>query len=151
MTQTGINTEIASLADVMPTVLEAAGVQSPEGIDGRSLLPYLLGKTDHGPRESLGSASIQSSRWSYCYEADGENNAEQAPFYAWYLKGDRMLMRTTAVKPGLYDALPDGFPAQTLLFDLGEDRQQLKPPIPVIPYIQRTDAFRLGCFSKASV
>jgi uncharacterized sulfatase len=125
----GINREIVSLADVMPTVLEAAGASIPEGIDGKSLLPYLNGKSQNGPRESLGSANIQSSRWSYCYEANGENNkqdAEQAPLYAWYLKGDSMLMRTTAVRPGLYKALPDGYPAQTLFFDIAADPQQRK-------------------------
>ena len=123
----GINREIASLADVMPTVLEAAGAAVPEAMDGQSLLPYLSGKSQSGPRASLGSASIQSSRWSYCYESFGEKNtedADRAPLYAWYLQGDRMLMRTTAIRPGLYKSLPDGYPAQTLLFDIAEDRQQ---------------------------
>lgn len=123
----GINREITSLADLLPTVLEAAGATVPEGIDGKSLLPFLTGRTPQGPRKSLGSAGIQSSRWSYCYEANGENNAQDArecPMYAWYLEGDRMLMHTTPVKPGLYSALPNGHPAQTQLFDIGTDRQQ---------------------------
>lgn len=126
---TGINREIVSLADVMPTVLEAAGAEIPGSIDGKSLVPFLRGETEHGPRESLGAAGIQSSRWSYCYEAGGENNTQdggKCPMYAWYLRGDRLLMRITEITPGLYDALPDGHPARTLFFDIAADRRQLK-------------------------
>lgn len=125
----GFNNEIASLADVMPTVLDAAGAPIPEGIDGRSLLPFLKGDAANGPRDSLASASIHSSRWSYSYEANGENNTEdgtEAPLYAWFLKGDEMLMLTTPIKPGLYQNLPDGYPAQTLFYDISKDRPQLE-------------------------
>lgn len=123
----GINKEIASLADVMPTVLQAAGATIPNGIDGKSLLPYLAGKTREGPRDSLASASIHSSRWSYSYEANGENNTEdgtEAPLYAWYLEGDEMLMLTTPIEPGLYENLPDGYPERTLFYSIEDDRAQ---------------------------
>ena len=124
----GINNEIASLADIMPTVLEAAGVSIPDGIDGRSLLPYLTRETAEGPRDSLASASIHSSRWSYSYEANGENNkkdAKDAPLYAWYLEGDDLMMLVTAIKPGLYEQLPEGYPEQVLLFNIDDDQAQL--------------------------
>jgi uncharacterized sulfatase len=127
MVRPRITDEIASLADIMPTVLEAAGVPVPDGIDGKSLLPFLKGETTRGPREFLASSSIHSSRWSYSYEAGGEYNpqdAEDAPLYAWYLDADDLLMFTTAIKPGLYKNLPDGFPEQTLFFDIGNDRAQ---------------------------
>ncbi|HAV12875.1 MAG TPA: hypothetical protein DCX06_05190 [Opitutae bacterium] len=132
----GVNDEIASLADIMPTVLETAGAEIPAGIDGKSLLPYLTGHTKEGPRDSLSIASIQSSRWSYCYEANGENNkqdAGQVPLYAWHLKGDDLLMLTTEVSPGLYQNLPDGYPAQTLLFNIREDRPQRVDAAPSYP------------------
>lgn len=127
MQRSGINSEIVSHADIMPTVLEAAGAVVPEGIDGESILPYLQGDADHTPRVSLGSANIHSSRWSYSYETGGENNTkdgEECPLYAWVLQGDRMLMRITEIKPGLYNALLDGAPARTLFFDIAADRQQ---------------------------
>lgn len=127
MERTGINKEIVSHADIMPTILEAVGANLPEGIDGKSIWPYLQGRADHTPRLSLGSANIHSSRWSYSYETDGENNTqdgEKCPLYAWVIQGDRLLMRITEIKPGLYDALPDGAPAQTLFFDIGSDRQE---------------------------
>jgi arylsulfatase A-like enzyme len=33
------------LEDIMPTVLDLVGIRSPEGLDGRSLLPFLRGET----------------------------------------------------------------------------------------------------------
>jgi|GEM_PF-390037 len=122
-----ISDEIISLADVMPTVLDAAGVDIPEGIDGLSLMPFLKGETAQGPRQSISSSGVHSSRWSYSYEAMGENNkqdANDAPIYGWFLKGDDLLMLTTAITPGLYESLPEGYPEQTLLYDISSDRDQ---------------------------
>jgi len=42
--------EPVGLVDVMPTVLEALGVEPPQGIDGRSFLPLLRGETETAPR-----------------------------------------------------------------------------------------------------
>ena len=123
----GINKEIVSLADVMPTVLESAGTPITENIDGKNLLPFLKGKTEHGPRDHLVSSAIQSTRWSYGYEAEGEMNKKDAgdcPLYAFSIQGDRLLMQITEIKPGLYKALPEGMPERTLMYDLQADPQQ---------------------------
>jgi uncharacterized sulfatase len=37
---------IVSLIDLLPTIIEAAGGKGPEGIDGRSFMPVLLGEAD---------------------------------------------------------------------------------------------------------
>ena len=37
---------MVSLVDLLPTFIEAVGGTSPEGLDGRSFLPVLLGKAD---------------------------------------------------------------------------------------------------------
>jgi len=62
-------------SDVLPTLCEAAGVPLPQGIDGRSFLPQLLGQIGT-PRE-----------WSYCWykppggtEADVEECAHTTRF-----------------------------------------------------------------------
>lgn len=123
----GITKEIISLADLLPTILDYAGVGIPGGISGKSYLPYLTGQEAKGPREWLSSIGLQSSRWSYFYEGQGENNdrdAGQAPLYAWYFDGQYLLMRVTPTRAGLYASLPDGLPARTLLFDISRDRQQ---------------------------
>jgi uncharacterized sulfatase len=123
----GVTQDIASLADIMPTVLEYAGVTPPEGISGRSLLPFLSGQKPQGPRDSLSSISIQSSRWSYFYDGKGENNTrdgERAPLYAWHFDGEHVLMRVTPTRTGLYESLPAGLPAQVMLFNTSADRAQ---------------------------
>ncbi|HSH09044.1 MAG TPA: sulfatase-like hydrolase/transferase [Oceanipulchritudo sp.] len=125
--QSGISREIISLADLMPTILEHAGIAVPEGISGKSLIPYLTGKAENGPRDSLSSVSIQSSRWSYFYEGNGENNTrdgDQCPLYAWHFDGEHVFMRVTPTDAGLYESLPDGLPAQVMLYDTRLDRQQ---------------------------
>ncbi|MGJ3243406.1 MAG: sulfatase family protein [Opitutales bacterium] len=124
----GTTDEIVSLADLMPTILEAAGADVPPDIDGRSLLPFLHGETMDGPRDGLASASIHSSRWHYFYAGDGENNkrdASRAPLYAWYLNEDNdLLMLITETRAGLYSNLPAGLPARTLFYDIADDRDQ---------------------------
>lgn len=123
------HTQNVSLADVMPTVLAAAGLPVPTGLDGKSLLPLLRGEKDSSPRTGLGSAGLHSSRWSYSYEAGGELNnqdARECPLYAWFLDGDFLLMRTTAIRPGLYKSLPEGSPASSQVFNLSRDRHERK-------------------------
>ena len=125
--RSGVSDELVSLTDIMPTALEAAGADIPDDISGRSLLPYLKGEASHGPHETLGASSIHSSRWSYSYEADGENNkqdATDAPLYTWTSDGGYQLMLVSPIKPGLYKHLPEGYPAQTLLYDMQSDPQQ---------------------------
>jgi arylsulfatase A-like enzyme len=43
----------ASLADLYPTILEAAGASLPEGAHGRSLIPVLEGGDPEWPREAV--------------------------------------------------------------------------------------------------
>ena len=122
-----ITREIVSLADLMPTVLEAAGADIPAELDGISFLPFLRGEKEKGPRESLVSCGIHASHWSYFYEGKGDHNVEDAqkcPMYAWKLKGDTLLMQITPLRPGLMKSLPNGLPARTLMYDISMDRQQ---------------------------
>lgn len=55
----GDSLELASFADLLPTLLDYAGVPLPDGyeVDGRSLQPYLSGQTEQHSREFL---------FSYC-------------------------------------------------------------------------------------
>jgi N-acetylglucosamine-6-sulfatase len=45
--------QVVSGLDIMPTVLDTAGVAIPDGIDGRSMLPLLTGKGDPQWRKEL--------------------------------------------------------------------------------------------------
>jgi len=123
----GFNKQIVSLADMMPTVLEAAGAEIPDGIDGISLMPFLRGEKKKGPRDSLVSCGIHSSHWSYFYEGQGDINYQdgpRSPMYAWELKGDTLLMQITPLAPGLMKSLPGGLPSRTLMYDISTDRHE---------------------------
>jgi N-acetylglucosamine-6-sulfatase len=63
---TVVNEVVAGL-DIMPTVLETAGVNIPDGLDGRSMLPLLTGKGDPNWRKEL------------LYEYYWERNFPQTP------------------------------------------------------------------------
>jgi arylsulfatase A-like enzyme len=71
-----VRREVAELRDVLPTLLDAAGLPAPEGLDGRSLLPLARGEPSawrshiHGEHTALG----QSVQWL----TDGREK------YAWY-------------------------------------------------------------------
>jgi N-sulfoglucosamine sulfohydrolase len=68
---------LASWVDVLPTLIEAAGGLAPPGIDGRSMLPLLTGKTDRhrdfifsthtrdGNFNVYPSRSVRTLRWKY--------------------------------------------------------------------------------------
>ncbi len=46
-------TRIASTVDLLPTICQAAGVASPEGIDGKSLLPLLENEKANWPQREI--------------------------------------------------------------------------------------------------
>jgi arylsulfatase A len=55
-----VSRDLVDFTDVLPTLMDAAGAETPKGLDGRSFLPQLLGKPGN-PRP-----------WTYCwYARDG--------------------------------------------------------------------------------
>lgn len=64
--------QLVSLVDLPATILDAAGLDLPETMQGRSLLPLLRGNTAPWPEEvfvqiseSIVGRSIRTSRWKY--------------------------------------------------------------------------------------
>lgn len=71
---------VVELRDVMPTLLDAAGLAIPDSCDGRSLVPYLRGETPqwrewlHGEHALLGQSLqwVTDGKVKYCWSsADG--------------------------------------------------------------------------------
>lgn len=67
---------IVEAVDVVPTLLEGAGVQIPPHLQGRSLVPLLAGEGDTGRDgaalvEHTGWKSLRSDRFRYAIEANG--------------------------------------------------------------------------------
>jgi arylsulfatase A-like enzyme len=109
-----VRQEPVELMDVMPTLLEAAGVPAPEGMDGASLMPLLRG--ENGPWRSYvhGECAIVPSKNSGMqYLTDGKTK------YARY--------------PGT---------GEEELFDLSEDPQELRNVIAEPAYAETATEWR---------
>lgn len=132
-----VRTELASLMDLMPTALDAAGTAMPRGLDGRSLLPLVRGQAAsvHG---HLVWAGIHARAWGFSGETtigNAEQRREESPG-AWVATDGRYLLRfVTATPAGLFRDLPDGAPAHYELFDLREDPGETRDLSAQIPQV----------------
>jgi len=84
--------DLVSLIDLAPTFLEAAGVSHPgePAMTGKSILPFLTGITNRGPRHSLlaGRERHSSSRYNnWTYPQRALRTADS--LFIWNLKPDR--------------------------------------------------------------
>ena len=80
----GKRTEPLSIVDLTPTMLDAAGIDIPEEIQGRSILPALEGRESFPVKEHFiqisedkVSRAIRTKRWKYAVTAfhlDGNEN-----------------------------------------------------------------------------
>jgi uncharacterized sulfatase len=119
----GRNAAMVSTLDIMPTALDAAGVELPAKRDGKSLLPVANGKSARA-HDHLYWAGIHARSWGYTGETTigpAERRREESPG-AWAVADGAYILRFTgATIPGLFRDVPDGAPAKLELFDLRED------------------------------
>jgi choline-sulfatase len=77
-------TDFVSTTDLMPTLLEVAGIEKPSNIDGRSIVPLLEGYSDnrrdsvfaefHGYETALCTIRmVRTDRWKYIYNPCSED------------------------------------------------------------------------------
>lgn len=77
-------TELVSLIDLPPTLLDAAGIEVPADMQGRSVMPLLRGRRAGWPEEvfiqiseSCVGRAIRTGRWKYAVTAPGKDGYEQ--------------------------------------------------------------------------
>jgi len=68
---------VVELRDIMPTLLEACGLEIPDVVDGRSLLPMMRGETDR-VRDVLHGEHVYGGTQSIQYLTDGREK------YVWF-------------------------------------------------------------------
>ena len=81
--------ELASIVDLPPTLLDAAGLQVPTAMQGRSLLGLARGETSGWPneifvqmREEALQRAIRTERWKYCiFNPDSPNKEPSSTQY----------------------------------------------------------------------
>ena len=66
-----------NLVDIPPTLLDACGIDVPESMEGRSIMPLMRGQSEDWPEESLiqvcdeyPGRAVRTSRWKYCVMSD---------------------------------------------------------------------------------
>lgn len=77
----GERLEAANLVDLMPTLLDSAGIDIPESVEGRSLLPLTRNETEGWPEETFVQTGdnfmspgrvIRTNRWKYAVAASDD-------------------------------------------------------------------------------
>ena len=111
-----------SFMDVMPTVLDAVGLDRPAGIDGFSLMPELAG-WNPDPAD----ARARARRRLDAPGGDGRVGLTEGRHFVAAQSGR---WKTVTALPGAAPLEHEGWPA---LYDLSQDAAELKPQPPVGP------------------
>jgi arylsulfatase A-like enzyme len=106
--------------DLYPTVCDLAKVKHPEWLQGRSLLPLVLGKADKLHDELFAEVnyhaayepkrSVRTQRWNYCVRFDDRSkpvlpNCDDSPSKLWWLENG--WQSRSIPKEELYDLVFD--------------------------------------------
>ncbi|MGI6083698.1 MAG: arylsulfatase [Limnochordia bacterium] len=90
-----VRDELVELRDVMPTLLDAAGVDIPESVDGQSLLPLLRGETADWREYVQGEHTLSYGlEWGNQWITDGRHK------YVWFHHTGRELFFDLEQDPG---------------------------------------------------
>jgi uncharacterized sulfatase len=125
--------QMASVMDILPTVLDAAGIDVPRSfeLDGRSLLPVLTGR-ERSLRQSLcwagpnGRYSISLGQYKKKAAEMGVSHWDILPA-GWYVrKGDWKLIEPSSGKPELYNLADDIEEENNLIAEYPELAEELK-------------------------
>lgn len=114
---------LVSSMDILPTFIDAAHLNVPDGLEGKSLKNIFGG--DASPvRDHLYWAGIHARFWGYMNTLDLVKKGEErgrAPGGWAVAKGDYVLRYLGTIEPNLYRDLPDGCGPQLGLYNVVDD------------------------------
>lgn len=120
----GSNQNLVSALDILPTILDAAGINPPDSLDGKSLLPYLIHTSNKPVHDYLIWSGIHATTWGFMRQHDvfpEVPSRDRAPF-AWAVVKDGYILRHVGPTiPGLYKDRMEGQSAYTELFHFQSD------------------------------
>lgn len=124
ITQPVQNDQLVTALDILPTVLDASGIQLPGNIDGKSLLPYLNNDSQMPVHDHLVWSGIHGRTWGFMRQHNilaEVPSRDRAP-YAWVVIKDNYALRFIGETPAdQYRDMPNGKPAYYELYQIGED------------------------------
>lgn len=133
--------QLASSMDIIPTFIDAAGLDTPKNIDAKSLYNILSDKDAKEVHERLIWSGIHANAWGFNRHRSlvGKNvERNKAPGGWAILQGDHVLRFTGTMEAGVYRDFPDGAPAKTELFNVSKDPTETSNLIDQQPEIAET-------------
>lgn len=119
--------QAVSLMDILPTALDAAGIEAPDNLDGRSLLPCIQAPNEP-VRERLYFTGIHAPAWGYSGRYASVHPQKERDRFpgAWVIvEGDWLLRYVGTLDPGLMQDYPNGQEPFFGLFNMKDDPLEL--------------------------
>jgi uncharacterized sulfatase len=132
------NNQLVSALDILPTVLDASGIQLPDNIDGKSLLPYLKNSSKMPVHDYLVWSGIHGRTWGFMQQHNvlpEIPSRDRAP-YAWVVVKNNYALRFIAeTQANQYRDILNGKPSFYELYQIDDDpgeRMNLLEEIPEV-------------------
>lgn len=118
------NNQLVSAMDILPTVLEASGIQPPDSIDGKSLLPFLKDGSEKPVHDYLVWSGIHARTWGFMkqYDVYPEVPSRDGAPFSWVVIKNNYALRYIAETPkNHYKDVMEGVPPVFELFNINID------------------------------
>lgn len=128
----GYSNALASLLDVFPTAMDFAEIPIPDGLDGESLKPVVLGQKTKTSRKNFYTDGLHAITWypntDWGFVKMKTQDANRCPMFAFNIsEADKVYLAISTTKKGAYKHISNEIPASLGLYDLNADCKQLSP------------------------
>jgi uncharacterized sulfatase len=136
-----VSDTLASSMDIIPTFIDAAGLQVPQNLQSKSLAGHLSGTDTTEVREQMIWAGIHARAWGHTiHKSPLTKNQERnkAPGGWAIVKGDYVLRYLGTVEDGLYSDVPGGSGPTLKLFNIAADPEETNDIASQMPELVET-------------
>jgi uncharacterized sulfatase len=112
---------MVSNMDILPTLIEAAGGNVPDTLDGKSLYDIITGKSSEPVHEYLCWAGMHSMYFGFLIERSLRQDLRDSPPAYAVMKDGYLLRYIGKTVPDLYADCPEGCESTTQLYNITKD------------------------------
>ncbi|WP_111706809.1 sulfatase family protein [Lutibacter citreus] len=123
-----VSSQLISTMDILPTVIDIAGGEIPNNIDGKSLKTIFKNESKGKIHDYLIWSGVQAYKWGYLINKSAKTHNTEAKFAppAWVVIQDDYLLRYTGIlEKGVYLDFMDGREAIIELYNIKNDPGEL--------------------------